>query len=94
MIATLISVLAATAATSGPLAIPHIKGALLDNSCRHSVEEANYPIAPALYDSGRAPLLQKLGDLPDANEEILVNRTLDGCPAPVVVVRNVLSRPR
>jgi hypothetical protein len=35
------------------------------------------------------PTLRRLGDLPDANEEILVNRTVNGCPAAVTVVHNV-----
>jgi len=90
---TLVSV-AAAMATPNPLAIAHVHGMLLDNSCRHSVEKAKFALSTALYDAPHAALLHKLSDLPDADEEILVNRTVDGCPAPVVVMRNVSSRLR
>jgi hypothetical protein len=90
MIASLITVVAAISTGPTPPAPVHI-GGLLDNSCRHSVEKASIPGAPALYDGAHASMLHKLADLPDANEEILVNRTVNGCPAPVVVMRNVSS---
>jgi hypothetical protein len=35
---------------------------------------------------------QKLGNLPDAHMEIAVNRTVSGCPAPMIVRYNVSRR--
>lgn len=42
--------------------------------------------------AGQTPRFSRLGDLPDAHQEIAVNRMVDGCPAPVVVRQDVSGK--
>ena len=42
--------------------------------------------------AGQSLRFSRLGDLPDAHQEIAVNRMLDGCPAPVVVRQDVSGK--
>jgi hypothetical protein len=85
------TIVGASSATSPPKA-PLI--GLLDNSCKRSVEQADYRTAPALFSGVEPAPLHRLADLPDAHEEILVNRTVSGCPLPVTVVKDVSTYPK
>ena len=88
----MLAVLSAAAVMAAAAPFPHSPApGLLDNSCRHSIERARFGPAPAVLGSVKVALLHSLSDLPDADEEILVNRTVQGCPAPVIVVREVSS---
>jgi hypothetical protein len=63
-----------------------------DAACRQGAIQTGAPVDPALLfrDQDRAATkFSRLGDLPKANLEIAVERTVGGCAAPIVVRANV-----
>ena len=42
--------------------------------------------------AGQTPRFSRLGELPDAHQEIAINRMVDGCPAPIVVRQDVSGK--
>jgi hypothetical protein len=71
------------AVTAAPPPVRVVRRNLLSSipaACQLGVTAVDSPSQPK-WD----PKLRRLGDLPKAHLEIAVNRTVGGCPAPVIV---------
>lgn len=76
---------------AGALTFPLAPGST-ETACRQVALQTGYPVDPALLfrqQDRKALKFSRLGDLPRANYEIAVARTVQGCAAPIIVRNDV-----